>query len=616
MAQIVSVPRRGAGSRVLVVGVYLLDAPTRAAEITEALRSTVHDVDISWAALGHQQVPGVLANVTRIVVSERREKFTLINQLLSGHSLSDYDVLLVTDDDVDLDPGWLDTFLALQADADLALCQPARSPDSWIDHPFTKQLLGIDARLTRFVEIGPVFAIRREAFELLVPFDESWPMGWGLDLRWPVLIGEAGLQMGIIDRAPVTHRMRPPQSHYSPDDTRARMTAALKPGIVLERDIAQRTLATRVDGSWAATEDLGRGDPKISVVIATRDRQDLLRRALGALVAQTLDRDAFEIIVIDDGSEDTTRQVVESFAHLLVILYARQEPSGIASARNHGLSFSRGEVVIFLDDDDVADTSLLMTHVKAHRRFRDRNVGILGHTDLAADVENSFLMRHITGASGNQLFSYQSMTDQGILEFTELWGGRASLKRAWLMAHEIFDPQFDFGSEDIELGYRLSRHGLTVRYEARARSTMIRTMTLRGLLQRATQQGRSIAKSFALHREAAFTRPIFPAAEEHFCCVEPDSELVETVTRHTQAMLDLADDALQAGVALAPSVVEEIGSCINYLHTVHMSAGYRRYMLAMPTESDPRSDAPGSVPRVRGPKDTRTEVQPAPAPQR
>jgi glycosyltransferase involved in cell wall biosynthesis len=306
----------------------------------------------------------------------------------------------------------------------------------------------------------------------------------------------------------------------------------------------------------------------------------LLVKALGALVGQSLDNDAFEVVVIDDGSSDGTREVVDRFAGLLAVRYARQQSSGVASARNHGLFLSRGEIVIFLDDDDVADTSLLKAHLGAHRRFPDPNVAILGYTDLAVDAANSFLMRHITGVAGQQLFSYESMPDQGVLRFTEFWGGRVSVKRTWLIQHEVFDPQFDFGYEDVELGYRLTRHGLNVRFEPRARSTMIRTLTLRGLLQRARMQGRSIAKAFVTHHDDVLLEPLVLGCADH----DPDAdpEFVEALTTHTEALLGLADDALVSGITLAPSVVEEIGGCINYLHGVHMAGGYRRHTLGRP----------------------------------
>ncbi len=572
-----AVPQRIERSRVLVVGVYLLGAPTWVHEITETLTSTrAHDVEVLWAALGQGSVPEALADITPVVASGSMDKFTLVNQVIAHHDLSNFDVLLVTDDDVSFEPGWLDAFLSFQADADLALCQPARSPDSWIDHPFTKQLLGIDARLTHYVEIGPVFSLHRKAFELLVPFDESWPMGWGLDLRWPVILGEAGLQMGIIDRVPVRHRLRPPQAHYSAGRTRDRMSSALDGASVLDRDTAQRALSTRVEGRWSTSANVAVDDPKISVVIATRNREDLLTKALGALVAQNIDRDDFEVIVIDDGSTDDIRRVIDKFAGLLHIQYARQDPSGLASARNHGLFLSNGEIVIFLDDDDVADTSLLAVHVAAHRRYPEPQVAILGYTGLAVDVGHSFLMRHITGAAGNQYLSHVSMMNQGMLDFTEFWGGRASAKRSWLVQHEVFDPQFDFGFEDIELGYRLDRHGLVVRYEAQARLTVMRTFTLDGFLQRTMKQGHSMAMASSLHPDSSFVTTAHLVDDERFA--SPDPQLIEELTRRTQELLDLADDAIAHDVLLAPSVEAEIGHCINYLHHVYLVQGYHQFL--------------------------------------
>ena len=104
-----------------------------------------------------------------------------------------------------------------------ALAQPARTHASYIDHPFVEQLTGIDARWTRFVEIGPVFSMRRDAAELMVPFDENSPMGWGYDFVWPVLLETAGLRLGIVDATPVGHTMRRPLAHYDYEPTRARM---------------------------------------------------------------------------------------------------------------------------------------------------------------------------------------------------------------------------------------------------------------------------------------------------------------------------------------------------------------------------------------------------------
>ncbi|MFC1590930.1 glycosyltransferase family 2 protein [Thermodesulfobacteriota bacterium] len=88
-----------------------------------------------------------------------------------------------------------------------------------------------------------------------------------------------------------------------------------------------------------------------SVVIPTFNRAESLRRALGSLVDQT---DAcFEVIVCDDGSTDSTPDVVDSFKSSLTIQYLREENwGGPARPRNNGIRVAAGEWICFLDSDD------------------------------------------------------------------------------------------------------------------------------------------------------------------------------------------------------------------------------------------------------------------------
>ena len=68
------------------------------------------------------------------------------------------------------------------------------------------------ARRTRFVEIGPVTAIQRDAFELLLPLPEL-EMGWGLDAHWSAAAAAAGLPLGVVDATPIRH-LRPVAAAY------------------------------------------------------------------------------------------------------------------------------------------------------------------------------------------------------------------------------------------------------------------------------------------------------------------------------------------------------------------------------------------------------------------
>jgi hypothetical protein len=150
-----------------------------------------------------------------------------MNLLLSRFDWKSYDFIVISDDDITLPRGFLDAFLSYQVKHDLALAQPARTPWSRSSYSFVRQRLRTEARLTRFVEAGPVTSIRRDLAPLLLPFDEESPMGWGYDLIWPLVVERAGLRLGIIDRTAVDHTMRGQAAAYSGSGEFSRMTGYL-----------------------------------------------------------------------------------------------------------------------------------------------------------------------------------------------------------------------------------------------------------------------------------------------------------------------------------------------------------------------------------------------------
>jgi GT2 family glycosyltransferase len=231
--------------------------------------------------------------------------------------------------------------------------------------------------------------------------------------------------------------------------------------------------------------------PKISALFSTYNRAELLRQALSSLMLQSLPKEDFEVVVIDDGSSDHTSEVVKSFESNLPIRYAHQNNSGLAEAKNNGIRLARAPLIVFMDDDDVASPGLLEAHLQSHRRYPDLNVGVLGFTDLLPAISNKPLMHFVTKVGG-YLFKYWPIVDGAMLDYTYFWGGRSSCKRELLIQRGLFDPIFKFGCEDIELGFRLKESGpFTVTYNHAARSTMIRAMSLDEFLQRVNRQGQS-----------------------------------------------------------------------------------------------------------------------------
>src|SRR5207302_8118109 len=107
--------------------------------------------------------------------------------------------------------------------------------------------------------------------------------------------------------------------------------------------------------------------PLVSIVVATRNRAELLCGCLESLLAQDYPRDRYEIIVVDDGSEDETASLVGSLgarAGRLCVRCCRQQRGGSNRARNRGITEAQGEVVGLIDDDEIAPPGLISEAVR------------------------------------------------------------------------------------------------------------------------------------------------------------------------------------------------------------------------------------------------------------
>lgn len=96
--------------------------------------------------------------------------------------------------------------------------------------------------------------------------------------------------------------------------------------------------------------------PEVSVVICTCNRAEFLKHSLDSVVQQEARGRRFEIIVIDDGSTDDTRDIIERAqgSSSIAIRYFRQENSGIGTARNRGYQEALAPWVAYMDDDELA----------------------------------------------------------------------------------------------------------------------------------------------------------------------------------------------------------------------------------------------------------------------
>jgi len=107
------------------------------------------------------------------------------------------------------------------------------------------------------------------------------------------------------------------------------------------------------------------GTPLYSVVIPTYDRGHLLADGIASVFAQGIDD--VEVIVVDDGSTDDTGKVAAGLDPR--VRYVYQPNRGQAAARNRGIDLARGEMIAFLDSDDVWMADKLATEIDLFRRF-------------------------------------------------------------------------------------------------------------------------------------------------------------------------------------------------------------------------------------------------------
>lgn len=200
----------GPAQRVVVVGIYRDAQPILS--VVEELRASRHDVEFRLGAMG--DIPPELADVTTHGHMSAG-KFQNLNVLIEGMGSPEW--LLIIDDDVLVRRGFLDAAVELCQRLDLALAQPAQTRFSNANWRLTKQRLLTVARQTRFVEIGPVTLIRKDAQRLLLPFPADLRFGWGLDFHWAHIIESAGLRLGVLDALAVVHASRKVASTYSWD---------------------------------------------------------------------------------------------------------------------------------------------------------------------------------------------------------------------------------------------------------------------------------------------------------------------------------------------------------------------------------------------------------------
>ena len=179
----------------------------------------------------------------------------------------------------------------------------------------------------------------------------------------------------------------------------------------------------------------------ISVIIPSYNHGNYLSRAIESVLAQSYQN--VEIVVVDDGSTDNTKQVAESFPH---VVYVYQHNQGLSAARNTGIDASNGKYLLFLDADDWLSVDALK-----------KNIGILSDNPDAAFVSGGHVKINDAGVILEEV--KEDIRDDHYLHF--LQGNYIGMHATVLYARWIFDKfRFDTSlkaCEDYDLYMKIAR---------------------------------------------------------------------------------------------------------------------------------------------------------------
>ncbi len=268
------------------------------------------------------------------------------------------------------------------------------------------------------------------------------------------------------------------------------------PGVAKDRESA----------AAASPEPAPRNAPRLSVILTTFNRAELLEQVLAGFAKQTTPKSDFEVIVVDDGSTPPVREVVDRFTDAIQLKYLRQENSGLATARNAGIRAAEGRIVLFSDDDDVPSPELVAEHLRSHREYPDESTAVLGHLDWHPDLTVTPLMHYVTHVGG-EYFGFDRLKDGQFYDQWKWWGGLISAKRSLLTGLDgPFDPRLRFGYEDTELACRLLPRQVRVLYNARARSCVLRPVAFEEFCRRSYKQGTALHRVAAAHPQVIIPR--------------------------------------------------------------------------------------------------------------
>lgn len=227
-------------------------------------------------------------------------------------------------------------------------------------------------------------------------------------------------------------------------------------------------------------------DDRVSIEISTFNNKEVLRLVLERLAQQTFPPADFCVVISDDGSQDGLLDMVEAMRGELpyALKIVRNEHRGAAENHNQGIRACDEGIVIMLAADILASPDLVAEHVASHRQHGDASTVVVGKL-----VQSPELPQTVFQQSWDRLVNLLFSAERKELRHGGFFVSNLSFKKSFMLEHGMFLDWPPAAQEDIELGYRLARNGMTLVTNPRALGYHHHRATPDGVSRRAYNEG-------------------------------------------------------------------------------------------------------------------------------
>ena len=216
------------------------------------------------------------------------------------------------------------------------------------------------------------------------------------------------------------------------------------------------------------------------------------------MMRQTLSAEQFEVIVSIDGSDDGTREMVQSLRTSFRLAALWQPNRGRAAACNAGIRVAEGDLLILLDDDMEPAPQFLTAHLAAHAATE--RLGVVGAAPVSVQPSSPPIVDYIGWKFNQHLETLAQAGHQfGLRDF---YSGNFSIDRRTLVEAGGLDESFtEYGNEDLELSHRLAKAGVRLVFSSEALARQHYTKDFPALARDNLAKGRTAVLLASKHAE-------------------------------------------------------------------------------------------------------------------